>query len=89
MKSLLENKTLPDNIILPKEFEVRNELKPTTQSDTFYNLKDFTNEQKVVILDKMLAKGDALSEEDALDQLNQMLATNKEFATKYIKSCLS
>jgi hypothetical protein len=59
------------------------------KADIFYNLEDFTIEQKVVILDKMLAKRDALSEKDALDQLNQMLATDKEFATEYIKSCLS
>jgi hypothetical protein len=61
----------------------------STQSDTFYNLEDFTNEQKVSILNTMIAKRDADSKEDALNQLNQMLATDKEFATEYIKSCLS
>jgi len=33
MKSLLENKNLPDNIVLPKEFEVRNENSTNSQSD--------------------------------------------------------
>jgi hypothetical protein len=40
MKSLLENKNLPDNIILPKEFEVRNELKVTQPQITQRTFKD-------------------------------------------------
>ena len=58
------------------------------QSDSFYNLEDFTNNQKVSILNTMISKKDATSEEDALGQLNQMLATDKKFAIEYIKSCL-
>ena len=34
MKSLLENKNLPDNIILPKEFEVRTTTQPSTNIET-------------------------------------------------------
>jgi len=66
---------------------------PTTptqpQADTFYNLKDFSDEQKFSILDNMISKGDATTEEDAVDQLNQMLATDKQFAVEYMKSCLT
>ena len=58
------------------------------QSDSFYNLEDFTNNQKVNILNTMISINHATSEEDALDQLNKMIATNKEFAIEYIKSCL-
>jgi ribonuclease HI len=35
MKSLLENKTLPDNIILPKEFEVRTTVQPSATAEIF------------------------------------------------------
>jgi hypothetical protein len=63
-------------------------LQTITQSDSFYNLEDFTNNQKVSILNTMISKKDATSEEDALSQLNQMLATDKKFAIEYIKSCL-
>ena len=41
MKSLLENKNLPDNIILPKEFEVRTTTQPST------SVKGGVSEQKV------------------------------------------
>ena len=60
----------------------------STQSDSFYNLEDFTNEEKVIILNTMISKKDASSKEDALGQLNKMIASNKEFAIEYIKSCL-
>lgn len=60
----------------------------STQSDSFYNLEDFTNNQKVSILNTMISKKDASSKEDALGQLNKMIASNKEFAIEYIKSCL-
>ena len=78
-----------NEVLTPLLNEVKAEKAKTEKADIFYNLEEFTIEQKVVILDKMLAKRDALSEEDAIDQLNQMLATDKEFATEYIKSCLS
>jgi hypothetical protein len=41
MKSLLENKNLPDNIILPKEFEVRD-----TQPTQAVNTESNVNEEK-------------------------------------------
>ena len=64
---------------------------PSTQpqADTFYNLKDFSDEQKFSILDNMISRNDATTEEDAIEQLNKMLATDKQFAIEYMKSCLT
>lgn len=50
MKSLLENKNLPDNIILPKEFEVR-----STQSSTSVN--EFDLADKLTPIEQNFADG--------------------------------
>ena len=87
--------SIPSNIVFNENFDklipnttTQPAISESTQSDSFYNLEDFTNNQKVSILNTMISKKDATSEEDALDQLNKMIATNKEFAIEYIKSCL-
>jgi hypothetical protein len=45
MKSLLENKTLPDNIILPKEFEVRTTVQPSTQEQSIVETQSVVKEE--------------------------------------------
>ena len=69
--------------------EVRNELKPTTQSDSFYNLKDFTNEERVIILDTMIAKKMSADKNKALIQIEAELLKNKESTIEFLKSCLT
>jgi hypothetical protein len=82
---------IPSNIVFNENFDKL--IQPSTQvsqtADTFYNLKDFSDEQKFTILDNIISKGDATTEEDAVDQLNQMLADDKQFAIEYMKSCLT
>lgn len=50
MKSLLINKNLPDNIILPKEFEVRDELRSKKSSPFTELTEDFVPEIPVMTL---------------------------------------
>jgi hypothetical protein len=61
----------------------------STEADTFYNLKEFSDEEKFAILDNIILKGAATTEDDAIDQLNDMLISDRESAIKYMKSCLT
>ena len=92
-KDIEENYGIADNIILPKEFEVRPTTQPSssvsTEADTFYNLKEFSDEEKFAILDNIILKGTATTEDNAIDQLNDMLISDRKFAIEFMKSCLT
>ena len=59
------------------------------QSDSFYNLKDFTNEERVIILDTMIAKKMSADKNKALIQIEAELLKNKESTIEFLKSCLT
>ncbi len=61
----------------------------STEADTFYNLKEFSDEEKFAILDNIILKKTATTEDDAINQLNDMLISDREFAIEFMKSCLT
>ena len=88
---LLENKNLPDNIILPKEFEVRGNQQNITgnnisEKNEFNNLVEFTNEEKKTILTTFANKY-KISEHQALEDINKALTSNKEETIEKLKEC--
>jgi len=91
MKSLLENKNLPDNIILPKEFEVRGNQQNITgnnisEENEFYNLSEFTKEEKQIILTTFANKY-SITEQQALEDINKALLSDKEGTIEKLKEC--
>jgi hypothetical protein len=92
-KALLDNFGLVTELNSTKTGLISKSTQPSTsvstEADTFYNLKEFSDEEKFTILDNIILKGTATTEDNAIDQLNDMLISDREFAIEFMKSCLT
>jgi hypothetical protein len=88
--------SIPSNIVFNEKFNklIPAQSQATTstedeKADTFYNLEDFTNEQKVIILDNMIAKKMSADKNNALIQIEAQLLKDRKSTIKFLKSCLT